>query len=199
MVFTGLDFDIGPGEALLLLGPNGSGKSSLLRLMAGLAPAISGGLKHGDMSVADEPEEHSARLHYVGHLDGVKAAFTVHENLALWAGLRASADGVSAALERFGLAHLADMPARLLSAGQRRRLALARLVAAHAPLWLLDEPSVALDVASVAALESVIVDYRASGGMVVISTNVDLGIVDHTRLYMPDFMPAADDAWAGLA
>ena len=150
----------------------------------------------GADDVHDDPEAHHARLHYLGHLDGVKAAFTVSENLTLWSGLRGAVDNNAAALDRLGLAPLANMPARYLSAGQRRRLALARLLGAPAPLWLLDEPSVALDTASVAALESVIAEHRAGGGIVIVSTNVDLGVADPLRLNLADHAPSDEDAWA---
>ena len=194
VVFAGLSFDVGPGEALLLLGPNGSGKSSLLRVMAGLLRPASGRLTVGDVDVEDDPEAHRRDLHYVGHLDGVKAALTVGENVSLWSGLRGVRDGTMDGLARFGLAPLADMPARLLSAGQKRRLALARLLAAPAPLWLLDEPSVALDTASVAALEQAIAGHRNGGGIVIVSTNVDLGISDPKTIHMPAFA-SSEDPW----
>ena len=194
-VFADLSFDVGPGEALLLLGPNGSGKSSLLRVMAGLLRPAAGRLKVDGGDIDDDPEAFRGDLHYVGHLDGVKAALTVGENLSLWAGLRGIGDRTEDGLARFGLAALADMPARLLSAGQRRRLALARLIAAPAPLWLLDEPSVALDTASVAVLEAALASHRDGGGLVVVSTNVDLGIADAKTLHLPDFATTGDDQW----
>ena len=204
VVFDGFRFALAPGAALLLVGPNGSGKSSLLRLMAGLARPERGALTWDGMPIADNPEAHAARLHYVGHLDAVKPALTVRRNLALWEGLRETRhpsstgddpDPVDGALERFGLFGLAALPARLLSAGQRRRLALARLLAAPAPLWLLDEPSVALDRDSVAALLAAIAAHRAAGGICVAATNVDLAIpgaesLDLTRFAAADLEPA---------
>lgn len=189
-VFAGLSFAAAPGGALVLLGPNGSGKSSLLRMMAGLLPPAAGGIFVGDAGIGDDPEAHRARVGYVGHLDGIKAALTTAENLALWSGLRGGSNGVARGLEAFGLGALADMPARLLSAGQRRRLALARLIAAPAPLWLLDEPTVALDREAVAALEAAVARHRTAGGIAVVSTNVDLGIADPIALQLNDFAPA---------
>ncbi|MBI3454051.1 MAG: heme ABC exporter ATP-binding protein CcmA, partial [Rhodospirillales bacterium] len=154
-VFAGVSFRIGPGGALMLVGPNGSGKSSLLRLMAGLALPVDGRLEWGSDAIVDNPEAHRGRMHYVGHLDAIKPALTVAENLVFHARLRgqrpAPAD-LAHALETFALAPLADLPTRFLSQGQRRRAALARLLASPAELWLLDEPTLALDADSVSRL-----------------------------------------------
>src|SRR6185312_7906971 len=143
LVFAGLDFVVPPGGALVLTGPNGSGKSSLLRLMAGLTPPEAGLLGWDGVPLRQDPAAHRARLHFIGHHDAVKPVLTVAETLAFWAGMRGSGD-ITAALQRFRLAPLAQSPCRLLSAGQRRRLALARLVASPAALWLLDEPTTGL-------------------------------------------------------
>src|SRR5690606_19959673 len=116
-VFAELSFVLPPGGALLLTGPNGSGKSSLLRLMAGLLRPAGGVLLWGNRPIAEAPEAHAARLHYLGHLDGVKPVLSVAENLRFWADLRGGAAAVEAALERFALADLAAVPGRLLSAG----------------------------------------------------------------------------------
>jgi len=186
-VFTGLGFAVGPGDALVLTGPNGSGKSSLLRMMAGLLPPASGILYRDGEDIRAAPEEHRASLHYVGHLDAVKPVLTVAENLAFWAGIRQMEAPVGEALGAFGLKNLADTPARLLSAGQKRRLNLARLAASPAPLWLLDEPTVALDSAAVAALVALVARHRESGGMAVVSTHIDLGIAASATLAMAGF------------
>jgi heme exporter protein A len=197
LVFSGLDFALTPGEALILAGRNGSGKTTLLRLMAGLAPCQAGALGWDDGPVRDDPERHAARLHYVGHLDAVKPALTVWENLEFWARLRGGdRDGARAALARLGLDGLSGVPARYLSAGQRHRLSLARLLAAPAILWLLDEPTVALDGESVTALMAALAEHRASGGMAVIATNVDLGDLGASTLDMRRFAP--DPAQAGI-
>jgi len=180
IVFGGLGFAADAGDALVLTGPNGSGKSSLLRLMAGLARPAAGRILWDGRPIADDPEAHAARLRFLGHLDAVKPALTVAENLAVWQRLASVPAGVpggaAAALDRFGLGPLAGTPARFLSAGQRRRLALARVVAVPAPLWLLDEPTVALDAAAVAAVEAAIAAHRAAGGVVAVSTNVALAV-----------------------
>lgn len=188
IVFTGLNFSLSPGGALTLIGRNGSGKTSLLRVMAGLTHAITGTISWDDGAVSEEPDRHYGRLHYVGHQDAVKPVLSVRENLMLWTRLRGGTDnGLVAALERFGLLALADIPGRYLSAGQRRRLSLARISATPAPLWLLDEPTVALDRESVAALTAAIAEHRDGGGMVVMATNVDLDLADSTIIDLRDF------------
>jgi heme exporter protein A len=190
-VFVDLRFTLESGGALLLLGPNGSGKSSLLRLLAGLLRPAAGTILWDGRPVAEDDEAHAARLAFVGHQDAVKPALTVAENLAFWAGLRdpaIAASTIAMALERFGLGRLADEPARILSAGQRRRLALARLLAGKAPLWLLDEPTAALDAGSVRTLESVIARHRAGGGMVVLSTHTDVELDGAQPLHLDQFI-----------
>ncbi|MEQ8196118.1 MAG: heme ABC exporter ATP-binding protein CcmA [Rhodospirillales bacterium] len=174
-VFADLDFTLESGRALVLQGPNGSGKSSLLRVMAGLLRAEGGALTWDGAAVRDDPEAHGARLHYLGHGNALKQALSAAENVRFWAGLQGGGqdvDGwVMAALARFEIAHLADLPARFLSAGQSRRLALARLLAAPAPLWLLDEPANALDARATAILADVLSEHQAGGGMVALATH----------------------------
>ena len=173
LVFAGLGFRVDAGGALVLAGPNGSGKSSLLRLMAGLARPAAGFLAWNGKDVVDDPAAHRARVHYVGHMDAVKPALTVAENLAFWASLRGGTEGARTrtrdALDAFGIGHLADVPGRYLSAGQRRRLNLARILAAPAPLWLLDEPKTALDADAAGRLDAAVASHRAEGGGVVMS------------------------------
>jgi len=188
LVFAGLSFDLVPGGALLLYGPNGTGKSSLLRLLAGLLPAAQGMLLWNDAALRPVSEEHRARLLYVGHVDAVKPALTARETLAFWAGLAGQADGIDAALGAFGLGHLADVPGRFLSAGQKKRLNLARLAAIPAPLWLLDEPSVSLDADSVALLALLITRHTARGGLVIAASHVDFGLRDAARLDLGAFI-----------
>ena len=197
IVFESLGFSVRPGGALVLTGPNGSGKSSLLRLMAGIARPAAGEIRWDGAPVRDDPEGFFANLHYVGHRDAVKPALTVRENLAFQAALRGGANtpAIDAALDAVGLRPLADMPARMLSAGQTRRLSLARLRAAPAPLWLLDEPTIALDPPSVARITAAIAEHRAHGGMVVASTNVPLGIDDAVRIDMAAHESADAALW----
>jgi heme exporter protein A len=178
-VFAGLSFALAPGEVLVLRGPNGSGKSSLLRLLAGFLVPAAGRLAWAGVVLADDLAAHRARLHYVGHLDAVKSLLTVRENLAFAAALGGSgADGLEAALRGFDLEALADIPARYLSAGQKRRLALARLLASTRPLWLLDEPGVGLDAANRARLEQELAAHRAAGGLAVLATHGDVAVGD---------------------
>ena len=184
-VFAHVGFEVRPGGLLAVVGPNGAGKSSLLRLLAGLLPPAGGVIAWNGHAVADEPEAHRARLHYIGHLDALKPALTPAEMLAFDAALRGQRTGapaISAALDAFGLARFADLPARFLSQGQRRRAALARLVATPAPLWLLDEPTLALDADSVARLTTVLARHRGAGGLAVVATHGGLDLGAHDTL-----------------
>jgi heme exporter protein A len=170
LVFAGLGFSVAPGGALLLVGPNGSGKSTLLRLVAGLVRAEAGRLRWQGADALADLAEHAGRVAYLGHQDAVKPGLTVAENLSVW-GFR---DRVAPALERVALTSLADLPAKMLSAGQRRRLAIARLILRPAPIWLLDEPTLGLDVASVARFGDMLAAHRARGGVVMAATHLPL-------------------------
>jgi heme exporter protein A len=190
LVFAGLDFALNAGGALKIVGPNGSGKSSLLRLMAGLLRPAEGTLRWGGRDPREEPDAFRAELRYLGHQDAVKPALTVAENLEFWAGLQGRRASTEAALDAFGLGPLARLPGRFLSAGQRRRLALARLVAAPGRLWLLDEPTVGLDHPSVGALEAELARHRAAGGMVAIATHAEIALPGAQELDLERFAPA---------
>jgi heme exporter protein A len=188
MIFRDLDFRLEPGGTIVLKGPNGAGKSTLLRVVAGFLALEAGILAWGGEPVSDDPDAHRARLLYLGHLDAVKPVFTVRENIAFWARLSGGDDEgrIASALERFDLENLIDQPGRFLSAGQKRRVALARLGVSSAPLWLLDEPTVSLDKASVTALGRLIADHRDKGGMAMIATHVDFGLPDCTEINLAD-------------
>lgn len=172
VVFAGLSFALAPGGALLLTGPNGAGKSSLLRLLAGLLVPAEGSLLWGGEDALADRARHARRLRYVGHGDALKPALTARENLAFYA--RLWGGEVEAALTALDLLPLADLPARVLSTGQRRRLGLARLALAPAPLWLLDEPTTGLDAASVQRLGALLARHREAGGMVLAATHLPL-------------------------
>lgn len=178
LVFSNLSFQISPGGALLLTGPNGSGKSTLLRLLAGLLRPAAGRLLWGEHDALDDLAAHGGRVGYLGHLEAIKPALTTLENLRLWAS-RAEA---LAALEQAHLAPLADLPARMLSAGQRRRLALARLGLKRAAIWLLDEPTLGLDAAATERMGTLLAHHRAAGGLVVAATHLPLPLPDAATL-----------------
>lgn len=187
-VFEALDFSVKSGEALVLTGPNGSGKSSLIRIMAGLLAAVDGHLEWNGVPVSETPEDHRARLHYIGYQDAIKPVMSVRENLEFWAGLKAPVTDIEAALDAVGLGRLAEMPAQFLSSGQRRRLSLARIVASSAELWLLDEPTVGLDRNAVGILEALIAGHRAGGGITILATHQPIALGgDEHRLDISGF------------
>ena len=168
ILFKGFSLTVTAGEAVALVGANGAGKTSLLRCVAGLLRPIAGNIRFRDGETETDPEE--ARrfgCHMVGHQDGLKGARTAREELTFQAGWTGGdASSALVAAERLGLTRLLDLPVRVLSAGQRRRLALARLIAAPRSLWLLDEPLAPLDAASRLLLGEVMVDHVACGGLI---------------------------------
>ncbi|MCS6877718.1 MAG: heme ABC exporter ATP-binding protein CcmA [Geminicoccaceae bacterium] len=187
LIFSDLAFRLKPGDALLLVGANGTGKTSLLRLLAGFARPAAGVIRWDGEDIAEDLAGHRTRVHFLGFADGLKGLLTAEENLAFLAALLGpGAEPLARALEGFGLAARAHRPARTLSAGQRRRLALARLAAAPRPLWLLDEPGVALDREGRARLEEAIERHRARGGIAVIATHGDVSVRDPLVLELGD-------------
>ncbi len=172
LVLDEISFAVSRGSALVLLGPNGAGKSTLLRLLAGLLRPAVGKLFWNGADALAEPTEHARRVAYLGHQDGVKPALTAAENLRFAATLARTS--IAEALASVGLAELAELPARMFSAGQRRRLALARVALSAAPIWLLDEPTSGLDSASVAAFGGTMAAHCAHGGVIVASTHAPL-------------------------
>lgn len=178
IVFRDVSLSLRPGQLMQLTGPNGSGKSSLLRLIAGLnesqtgAVALDGGSE--DLTLGQQ-------AHYLAHQEPVKGALSVFENLAFWRDFLGGGD-VDAALDAFDLSRLSSYPAGLLSAGQKRRLALARLVLVPRVLWLLDEPTVGLDTSSLARLVGVMAKQLDQGGMIIAATHVPLGREPDLRL-----------------
>jgi heme exporter protein A len=178
-VLDGLSFVLNPGEALVVTGPNGAGKSTLLRGLAGLLPLAGGRIAIEGAEDAPPPREVA---HYIGHGDGNKASLTARENLAFWAAMLTARQGrgialpAATALQSFALERVADFPVAALSAGQRRRVALARLLVAARPLWLLDEPMTGLDAASQARLLRLMQEHLAAGGVLAAATHGSLDL-----------------------
>ena len=183
-VFRGLSFTLGAGEALVVTGPNGAGKSSLLRLVAGLVRPDAGRL---EVEGGDPELTIGEQVHYLGHQDALKSSLTVRENLAFWAQFLgggpakgAAATGAAAreaaALSAVGLDGLARLPASYLSAGQRRRLSLARLIAVQRPIWLLDEPTTALDTLGQAMLAELMRVHLAGSGLILAAAHGPIGL-----------------------
>jgi heme exporter protein A len=182
-VFSGLSFSVAAGEALVVLGPNGVGKSSLLRLVAGLVARSGGAL---DLESGDPELTIGEQAHYLGHQDALKPSLTVDENLTFWSRYLGSGEGTQAplaqaplaqaALTAVGLESIAQLPAAYLSAGQRRRLSIARLIAIKRPIWLLDEPTAALDLAAQAQLTGFMGQHLAGGGLIVAAAHGPIGL-----------------------
>jgi heme exporter protein A len=168
LVLSHLSFAVPAGGALLLLGPNGAGKSTLLRVLAGLKRLDAG------RALFDNTDDYASRAAYLGHQDAIKPGLTALENLAFAAHI--GGGNPTDALSAVGLAPLANLPARMLSAGQKRRLALARLTLLNAPLWLLDEPTLGLDTAAVDRFGATLTAHRKTGGIIVAATHLPLPI-----------------------
>ncbi len=192
-IFSGLTFSLAPGGALAVTGRNGAGKSSLLAILTGRLRPDAGRITVADVGEATLPE----CLHAVGHRDGLKSALTAGENLAFARSLLGAPRlSPREALDRLGLSHAHDLPVAYLSAGQRRRVALARLLVCARPLWLLDEPTAALDTASQEVLAALMAEHRAGGGLVIAATHQALGLADAMELRITPATapaPAPDD------
>jgi heme exporter protein A len=183
-VFRRIGFSVAAGGGMLVTGPNGSGKSTLLRVLAGLILPATGQVQWLGADIDADAAAHRARFHYIGHLDAVKPGLTVREMLGYWRLLDIAAHYDAAqALDVFALGPLLDRPVRSLSAGQKRRLSLTRLLLGDAPLWLLDEPTTALDAAGQLLLKQRIAEHRAKGGIAVVAS--------HDPLHLPDMQIVA--------
>ena len=169
-VLEGVSFRLAAGQALVLRGPNGCGKTTVLRTVAGLQPALRGEIAAPADGIA-----------YAGHADGLKPTLTVAENLQFWAAVYGT-QGTRRAMAALNLTDLAGRPAQSLSAGQKRRLGLARLLVTGRPLWVLDEPTVSLDTASVALFVAAVRAHLANGGAALLATHIDLGLPEASAL-----------------
>jgi len=178
-VFAGVSFTVASGEALTVSGRNGAGKSSLLRMVVGLVRLAGGrlALDGGDpeLSIAEQ-------AHYLGHQDALKGSLSVAENLQFWGGFLGGSDDVAEPLEAVGLGSLAGLPAAYLSAGQRRRLSIARLLAAPRPIWLLDEPTSSLDAAAQDRLAELMRAHLSQGGLILAASHGPIGLSNSQEL-----------------
>lgn len=174
----GVGFSVAPGQALILRGPNGIGKTTLLRTIAGLQPPVSGVIEAAPDSVA-----------YAAHADGLKSALTVAENLGFWAAIFGGRD-IATAVEAMNLGGLTARPAGSLSAGQKRRLGLARLLVTGRPIWVLDEPTVSLDADSVALFGDLVRRHLAAGGSAIMATHIELGLDEARRFDLTRYRAA---------
>jgi len=191
-ILSGVGFAVATGEALILHGPNGSGKTTLLRTLAGLTPPLDGRITCAPDAIA-----------YAGHADGLKSSLNVAENLTFWAGVFGT-HSIAPAVAAFDLTALLDRKAGELSAGQKRRLSLARLLVTGRPIWCLDEPTVSLDTANVARFAAAVQAHLADGGSAIIATHIDLGLPNARSLDITPFVakriraddPFGDEAFA---
>ena len=186
-VFAGVNFSVASGESLAIRGRNGAGKSSLLRMVVGLVRVASGRLS---LEGGDPELTIGEQAHYLGHLDALKPSLSVAENLQFWSAFfGADNAGLNEPLRAVGLDALADLPAAYLSAGQRRRLSIARLLAVKRPLWLLDEPTSTLDAAAQVRLAEIMQAHLAGGGIILAATHGALGLDDTRELRLADTPP----------
>ena len=200
LIFRDISFEIGAGEALVVKGPNGSGKSTLLRVVAGLLPRETGKVRlagEGDHAF----ETVASACHYLGHRNAMKRELTVEENLRFWkdfAGDSAggSGIGIDAAADAVGLGGIVHLPFGYLSAGQQRRMAMAKLLVAWRPVWILDEPTAALDAAAETMFAGLVKAHLSRGGLAIAATHQPLGLGAVKELHLAGFAGASAEAWA---
>ncbi len=197
LIFSNLSFDLGMGEALVVTGRNGSGKSTLLRVIAGLLAPEAGRVTFSGAGV--EPGARPREFcHYLGHRNAMKRELTVFENLAFWKSFQGGSGGaldIDEAAETVGLGGILHLPYGYLSAGQQRRFAIARLLVAHRPVWLLDEPTAALDADSDRMFAGLVKRHLAEGGIALATTHQPLGLEKVQELRMTGFSGVNADVW----
>lgn len=199
LIFQDISFTVAHGNALCVKGPNGSGKTTLLRVIAGLLPIESGAIHlRGNPMETGNPGE---ACHYLGHRNAMKRELTVRENLGFWKRNLGDSPGRTglvpeAAVEAVGLAGLSHIPFGYLSAGQQRRIAMAKLLVAHRPVWILDEPTAALDTGAEAMFAGLVTRHLEKGGIAIIATHQPLEIAEMMELFMPGLPAAHMDTWA---
>jgi heme exporter protein A len=198
LIFQDISFEIGSGEALVVKGPNGSGKSTLLRVLAGLLPAEAGTATL--LAAAHPVERLGEACHYLGHRNAMKRELTVDENLAFWKDFFGDFPGgagvdVDEAVESVGLGGIAHLPFGYLSAGQQRRMAMAKLLVAWRPVWILDEPTAALDVAAETMFAGLVMAHLGRGGIAIAATHQPLGLEGVKELRMTGFAGVAETIW----
>ena len=188
ILFDGLSFEVHAGEVLQIEGQNGSGKTTLLRILSGLSRNFEGDIAWRGEPLDEAMQDFRASLLYFGHQPGVKATLTPEENLNWYAALHPDidVDGIADALTRVGLAGYEDVPCHNLSAGQHRRVSLARLYLSRAPLWILDEPFTGIDKKGVAEKEQLILNHAARGGAVILTTHHELTLAGLRRINLDD-------------
>jgi len=191
LIFKAVEFSLNPGEILWVRGRNGAGKTSLLRILAGLLTPANGVVSWQGNDIEQDPEPYLKNISYVGHQDALKTAYTARENLDFWSRY-AGHDNVDAALEAFQLKSIADHPTRILSAGQKKRCNLARLVACPAPLWILDEPVSSLDTDYIALFKHLLEDHVTDGGMALLATHQDLGLANARHLDLSEILEVTE-------
>lgn len=199
LLFSGLDVQLFPGDVVQIGGPNGAGKTTLLRALAGISTDYHGQIHYAGQALPEAAWDFAGDSLYLGHLPGIKKALTPAENLEWYKAQSGAAISISDALAAVGLYGYEDTPCYQLSAGQLRRVALARLHLSRARIWILDEPFTAIDKLGVSQLEALITQHSAKGGVVILTSHQDLTLPQLRMINLQDYQPARDKTKNGLA